>query len=82
MATLLMLPLFVPRLVAIKAVFSLPFLAAPLVVFLTALLVPLFAITMVITRVAGLLAATSRPGDYLHLPDGHQWVIASDNELT
>jgi len=59
-----------------------PLLAALSVVFLTALLVPLFTVTMVEARVAAVPAAAPCPGGYLDLPDGHRRVIASDNELT
>jgi hypothetical protein len=78
MAMQLMAPVFAPS----HMTLLLPLLAAPSVVFRTALLVPLLTITMVEARVAALPAATPCPGDYLDLPDGHRRVIASDNELT
>src|SRR5262250_355135 len=78
MAMRLMAPVFAP----IHMTLFLPLLVAPSVMFLTALLVPLFTITMVAASFAALLAATPCPGDYLDLPDGHHWVVASDNELT
>jgi hypothetical protein len=78
MAMQLMAPVFAPS----QMTLFLPLLAASSAVFLTALLVPPFTMTMVEARVAALLAATPCPGDYLDLPDGHHWVIASDNELT
>jgi uncharacterized membrane protein len=78
MAMLLMVPIFSLS----RMTVFLPLLAALSVVFLTAVLVPLFTITMVGACVAALPAAAPCPGGYLDLPDGHRRIIASDNELT